>query len=464
MNTRITHHIFNPVHPLIGGNGVQTFFTAVLAFAITFTLTACGEHGIEDWLLGSSSSEETGDISSSSADINSGYGMAVASFAAGKTSVIQYELFTVKAQMKNVALDTFPGGKFGAALVDNSDNIIAVIGSTNAPTQRAPNASSSLFSMGCYVPGTVQPGQYKLRMVVKSANSDAWKVAASLPNISGTINFTVAAKGGANNVLAMAVPYKPETVIQNITQYQVEVKKYTFSTKDGRTIPVHYCFPKNNNANAKVLFTIHGGGRNPDKFIDVFKYLSETENTIVIAPGFSSGEFPSYYSKNISNDADTPEKWQSKIIDDIFLDFKQRFSLPNNKYIMYGASNGADFTGLAVMFGESPYLEYAIASNIASFSLSPSAHIRSTPIYKDLINKNLSKRMYILGGTIDPYLEYSNTLGYYIENKEYCKENGLSCNWDLVVMEGVDHDFKKSVPYAIDIIKGIYDAKKENVR
>jgi uncharacterized protein (TIGR02145 family) len=42
MNTRITHHIFNPVHPFIGGNGVQTIFTVTLALAITLTLTACG--------------------------------------------------------------------------------------------------------------------------------------------------------------------------------------------------------------------------------------------------------------------------------------------------------------------------------------------------------------------------------------------------------------------------------------
>jgi uncharacterized protein (TIGR02145 family) len=41
MNTRITHHIFNPVNPLIGGIGVQTIFTAILAVAIAFTFNAC---------------------------------------------------------------------------------------------------------------------------------------------------------------------------------------------------------------------------------------------------------------------------------------------------------------------------------------------------------------------------------------------------------------------------------------
>jgi hypothetical protein len=73
MNTRITHHIFNPVNPLIGGNGVQTLFTALLALAITFTLSGCGEHtldGRDSFTDGrgsyeepesSSSNEETGD-------------------------------------------------------------------------------------------------------------------------------------------------------------------------------------------------------------------------------------------------------------------------------------------------------------------------------------------------------------------------------------------------------------------
>jgi hypothetical protein len=45
MNTRITHHIFNPVNPLIGGIGVQTIFTAILALAITFTLSCSGDDG-----------------------------------------------------------------------------------------------------------------------------------------------------------------------------------------------------------------------------------------------------------------------------------------------------------------------------------------------------------------------------------------------------------------------------------
>jgi hypothetical protein len=35
---------------------------------------------------------------------------------------------------------------------------------------------------------------------------------------------------------------------------------------------------------------------------------------------------------------------------------------------------------------------------------------------------------------------------------------------DLIVMDGVAHEIVKSLPYAMDIIKGIYDSKKENAQ
>jgi uncharacterized protein (TIGR02145 family) len=77
MNTRITHHIFNPVNPLIGGIGVQTIFTAILALAITFTLSCSGgDDGGDSSSSGISSSDglsssDDGNESSSSVEMSS---------------------------------------------------------------------------------------------------------------------------------------------------------------------------------------------------------------------------------------------------------------------------------------------------------------------------------------------------------------------------------------------------------
>jgi hypothetical protein len=120
------------------------------------------------------------------------YEMALTSFTASKTSIPQNELFTVTAQLQNVSsLETFPGGQYGAALVNSSGNIVAVIMVTTNAVTRAPNTSSSLFTLSGFVPSDVAPGQYKLRMVVKPTGGE-WKIATiSMPDIPTSIGFNV---------------------------------------------------------------------------------------------------------------------------------------------------------------------------------------------------------------------------------------------------------------------------------
>ncbi|MDR3000216.1 MAG: hypothetical protein LBU89_03035 [Fibromonadaceae bacterium] len=252
---------------------------------------------------------------------------------------------------------------------------------------------------------------------------------------------------------------------------RVEANSYTFTIKDGRTVEVHYALPAKINNNTKILFALHGASR--ITFIEAFKFLAKTDNIVVIAPAFSEEQFSEghYQEIGIDGNIDTPENWTSKIIDDIFLDFKKRYDLSNNKYILTGHSAGGQFAHRAVMFSESNYLDYAIASGAGQYTfpdyeVNYGLGIKNLPIHKDLIHKNFGRRLYILVGDLDndpdchclPRSELLERQGFhrleraenfYQASKDYCEQNNLFFNWELIIMENTTHALIPSVPYYV---------------
>jgi predicted esterase len=276
--------------------------------------------------------------------------------------------------------------------------------------------------------------------------------------------------------------YVPETRMQNIAEYQVEVKIYTFNTDNGKAMNIGYSFPKTNEGNAKILFALHGSGGTAEGMMSSFKYLSETENIIVIAPEFLSEQFPwsQFPNLDIASNINKPENWMTKIIDEIFLDFKERFELSNDKYILYGSSLGGIFTQRMAMFSESPYMEYSISSLSGGQLTSPDdenypSGIKNLLMHKDLIDRNFGRKMYLLLGNRDTSTangytgiqgsnRYTRALYFYTTSKDYCERNDLFFNIDLMIMDGMGHSGSPQRPYVIDIVKGIYDSKKENAQ
>ena len=119
-----------------------------------------------------------------------GYGMALTVFSASTPHIQHYESFTVTATPRNVGLEQFPGGQIGAALVDSSGRIAAVVGTRNRGTLNAGSLSGAI-EFNCTVPHTVNPGRYQLRAVIRP-NGGEWRLATlALPNIPNSIDFEV---------------------------------------------------------------------------------------------------------------------------------------------------------------------------------------------------------------------------------------------------------------------------------
>jgi hypothetical protein len=250
---------------------------------------------------------------------------------------------------------------------------------------------------------------------------------------------------------------------------------------------VFYGIPENDISVSPVLFVMHGTSRDADRYAESFLYLTETENIIIIAPEFTREQFPNpeYQRIGIAGNINNPEKWTSKIIDDIYLDFCRRFDVPVGKYIMYGHSAGSQFTLRSLMFCESDYLDYAIAANAGTYTFPDDRYnyeygIKNLiPQHRDLINRNFGKRLYILTGNqdIDPehpdltrsesadrqgIQRHERALNFFQASRDYCIRNNIPFNWDIMIMDGVGHSRSPTRPYVIDIITGKYGGFDED--
>jgi len=146
-----------------------------------------------------------------------GYGLALTAFTASRTSVPQNELFTVTPTIRNVAAEAFPGGQLGVALVDTVGNITEVIG-IRARSSLNSGSASNPMEINCYVPETIRPGQYRMRIVVRPEGG-IWRIATlSMPDIPNIIPFTVTAglaNGGGYGMALTAFSASTVSVSQN---------------------------------------------------------------------------------------------------------------------------------------------------------------------------------------------------------------------------------------------------------
>lgn len=109
--------------------------------------------------------------------------------SASKTTLDRGESFTVNAPVKNMGLFDFTGN-VGIAIVDNSDNILHVIGqeSINLPPGYY---FPSPFNIDCTIPAAFTPGDCRIRVVYKSTDASQWSIATGTPGYTDVLNLTI---------------------------------------------------------------------------------------------------------------------------------------------------------------------------------------------------------------------------------------------------------------------------------
>jgi len=119
--------------------------------------------------------------------------LALSEFSSETNSVSKNEPFNVNIKLKNLNNEEFPGNfYYGAALIDNDGKIVEVLGNNKISGGLNANAGwSTTRTVSCKVSDAAS-GSYRLRVVIKSAGSNDWRlVTMAVDGVPTAIDFTV---------------------------------------------------------------------------------------------------------------------------------------------------------------------------------------------------------------------------------------------------------------------------------
>ena len=256
---------------------------------------------------------------------------------------------------------------------------------------------------------------------------------------------------------------------------------HAYKDTERKSIKVWTYKPENWNDKNKIVFVMHGGGRNADDYLNAWIELANKNDLLIIAP-----EFENKFSKYTTNDyqegnlftffgTENPKaEWAFTVVENIFDHIKSVNNITNEKYDIFGHSAGGQFVHRMVMLMPESRIGTAIAANSGFYSL-PNENlefpygIKNTPT--DL-QKSYKKRLVVLLGELDndPSLgtfrrtdlameQGANRLergtNFYNVNKELGNTNNWEFNWTIDTVKNIGHNYLKMSENAIDWIKSV---------
>ena len=270
-----------------------------------------------------------------------------------------------------------------------------------------------------------------------------------------------------------------------IMEYYDKKKKYNMN--------IFTYIPKEIINDMKVIFVMSGCLRDALNYLKQWMDYADKNNYVIIAPEFDRRHYSigdheygniinveyDYSSQDIyvpfmkyETKIKSEEDWVYKNIDEIYLDFIQRYNIEKNGYIMFGHSSGSQFTHRFLMLGNSKYCNKYICANAGLYTFYDTTKnypygIKNLDKYSDRIIKKKKKEVYILAGEKDTesnmlnLLPEDNTEGknryeraknFYNSAKEFANNNGIKFDWKFISMPNVGHYSKDVIPFAMDII------------
>ncbi|SDQ04805.1 hypothetical protein [Flagellimonas zhangzhouensis] len=281
-------------------------------------------------------------------------------------------------------------------------------------------------------------------------------------------------------VYLYVLPKGPEiTTVSKIKAGKDSFVIHAYKHSERKSIKVWTYKPESWNDKDKIVFVMHGGGRNADDYLNAWIELANKNNLLIIAP-----EFENKFSKYTTNDyqegnlftffgAENPKiEWAFTVVENIFDYIKSVNTITNEQYNIFGHSAGGQFVHRMVMLMPESRIGTAIAANSGFYTL-PNENlefpygIQSTAT--DL-QKSYKKRLIVLLGELDndPSLGTFRTTDLAMEqgahrlergttffyvNMQLATKNNWKFNWKVDTIKNVGHDYKKMSESAIDWIK-----------
>jgi pimeloyl-ACP methyl ester carboxylesterase len=288
----------------------------------------------------------------------------------------------------------------------------------------------------------------------------------------------------AGYIYLYVLPKGPEvTVTHKINTGVDSFVIYAYKDSERKSVKVWTYKPESWNDKDKIVFVMHGGGRNANDYLNAWVELANKNNLLIVAP-----EFENKFSKYTTNDyqegnlfsffgtKNPKSEWTYTVIENIFDHLKTVNSITNEQYDIFGHSAGGQFVHRMLLLMPESRIETAIAANSGFYSL-PNEKLafpyglKNTEIdIKSNLQKAYKKRLIILLGELDndPSLGTFRTTDLAMEqgahrlergttffnaNKELTNKNNWTFNWEIDTIKNVGHDYKKMSENAIERLK-----------
>ncbi|WP_200975613.1 hypothetical protein [Echinicola sp. 20G] len=254
---------------------------------------------------------------------------------------------------------------------------------------------------------------------------------------------------------------------------------FAYKDSERKSIKVWTYKPKSWNDKDKIVFVMHGGGRNAEDYLNTWVELADKNNLLIIAP-----EFENKFSKYTTNDyqegnlftffgtKNPKSEWAYTVVENIFDHIKSANNITNERYDIFGHSAGGQFVHRMIMLMPESRIGTAIAANAGFYSF-PNEHLEFPYGIKNTetdLKKSYKKRLIILLGELDndPNLgtfrttdlameEGANRLergtNFYNANKGIIDKNDWEFNWTLDTVRNVGHNYTEMSKGAIKWIK-----------
>jgi hypothetical protein len=241
--------------------------------------------------------------------------------------------------------------------------------------------------------------------------------------------------------------------------------------------------PQNWNDKDKIVFVMHGGGRNADDYLNAWVELADESNLLIVAP-----EFENKFSKYTTNDyqegnlftffrtKNPKSEWAFTVVENIFDHIKSVNSVTNEQYDIFGHSAGGQFVHRMIMIMPESRIRTAISANSGFYSF-PDENlefpygISNTDVKPNPdLKKVYEKKLVVLLGEFDNdaslgtfrTTELAMEQGkhrlergtnFFNANKKKSEQNEWVFNWTIDTVKNVGHDYRKMSENSIEWIK-----------
>ena len=269
-----------------------------------------------------------------------------------------------------------------------------------------------------------------------------------------------------------------------ISEIQVGSGVFLYPFRDIE-IEVYYYIPSNYNNESKIIFAMHGGGRDAEGMRNSMISSANQSNHIIIAPkidaiNFSLGD--QYILGNVYEDGDNPSDetlnnendWTFSVIELIFDSLITSLNLTNENYNIIGFSAGGQFVQRFILFKPEARFSKAIVASPGWYTVIdtnidfPYGYANSILDFSNVENL-FSKEVYYIVGELDnnPNAyglrrnDFADAQGinrldraihFYNISNNIALENNYNFNWNLDIIPNTNHSWQPILQYSLYLI------------